>query len=126
MTPKDLNRYYVTYSYNVHPKGLTEKQVEELGADVGASHDLLLLSLMHGSDGSMSIVPVAKQSSGEELDPVVAFRAVSGVIAVLQDLLPQASWQQALSVQFIRAVQQLSAVASTIDEIAVKNNKDLS
>ena len=77
--PDATDKYYVTYTITPHLEGLSREEVEamdvEEGEARGASHDLLIFSMMHTSTGGLSTMISSLSHTGEELSDDELFKA---------------------------------------------------
>ncbi len=84
----DTTKYYQTYRIDHHPEGLTREEVAERG-DVGATHDVLLFSMMHQPDGGLSTLVVTRRHGGDPLTPEEEFKAWTLLAHRLTQILPK-------------------------------------
>lgn len=68
-------KYHITHKITPHPEGLTREEVRALG-DVGACDDIILFSIIHGKDGSLSTQIVSMDGrTGKDLADLELFKA---------------------------------------------------
>ena len=66
----DCSRLYVTYAIEHHPDGLEEVDPKECGG----THDLMVVSVIHGEDGNTSTAFLGMNALGEPMSAFDKFR----------------------------------------------------
>jgi len=90
MSDFDPSKYYSTWQIEHHPEGLTREEVEALGEDRGASHDMIFFSMIHTADGGLSTLIDSRHHTGRELDPSEYFKAWTLLTALVRRKLVEA------------------------------------
>lgn len=71
--PSDPEKYYSLYDLESHPEGLTKEEVET--REKYATHDLIIFSMIHTSDGGLSTLINSTSHAGGELTASEYFKA---------------------------------------------------
>ena len=105
-SPSEPTRYYYTYSIEHHPEGLLREDIHKLKSDVGACHEVVIISVMHQDDGATSTAILSGQKDGGDLPPLEMFKAWAIMAHELEDSLPN-GWQKAVVKAAFKTIREI-------------------
>lgn len=86
--PKDLDRYYVSYTVTGHPDGISAEELLALGGEVGGAHGLIIFSVMYNPGGRISVYICNESHDQKDMEATELFEILVAAMAPLVDQLP--------------------------------------